>query len=103
MENLNGNLALILIGFVVIMHFAVWLEAILYKHGWQKILAFTGLLTIEFTGLLTIDIFLIGLLGHHHTLINMEVVLVGVTMIIFWNAKINIKESIDRTGNNDNT
>lgn len=47
MENLSGNLALILIGFVVIMHFAVWLEAILYRHGWQKILAFTALLTVD--------------------------------------------------------
>lgn len=94
MENLSGNSALILIGFVVIMHFAMWLEAILYKHGWQKILVFTGLLTI--------DVLLIGLLGRHCTLINMEVVLVGVTMMIFWDAKINIKESKDRMADNDN-
>lgn len=93
MENLSGNLALILIGFVVIVHFAMWLEAILYKHGWQKILAFTGLLTI--------DILLIDLLGRHCTLINMEVAIVATTMMIFWDAKINIKESKDRVTNND--
>lgn len=94
MENLSGNSALILIGFVVIVHFAMWLEAILYRHGWQKILAFTALLAI--------DIFLIGLLGRHCTLINIEVILVGVTMMIFWDDKINIKESKDRVTNNDN-
>lgn len=94
MENLSGNLALILIGFVVIMHFAMWLEAILYRRGWQKILAFTALLII--------DILLIGLLGRHCTLINMEVVIVATTMMILWDAKINIKESKDRMANDDN-
>lgn len=93
-ENFSGNSALILIGFVVIMHFAMWLEAILYRHGWQKVLIFTGLLSA--------DILLIGLLGHHNTLINIEVALVGVTMMIFWDAKINIKESKDQVTNNDN-
>ena len=94
MENLSGNLALILIGFVGSMHFSVWLEANLYRHGWQKILAFTALLTI--------DILLIGLLGRHDTLINIEVVLVATTMMILWNTKIKIKESKDRMANNDN-
>lgn len=93
MENLSGNLALILIGFVVIVHFAMWLEAILYKHGWQKILAFTGLLGA--------DVLLLWLLTRHRTLIDIEIAIIATTMMIFWDAKINIKESKDRVTNND--
>lgn len=76
------------------MHFAMWLEAILFKHGWRKVIVFAGLLSA--------DIFLIGLLGCHNTLINIEVALVAATMMIFWDAKINIEESKDRMADNDN-
>lgn len=95
MENFVNNLALISIGLVLLMHFAMWLEAILFKHSWQKVFAFTGLLGA--------DALLLGLLGRHYTLIDIEVVIIATTMMIFWDAKINIKESKDRMTNNDDT
>lgn len=94
MENFVNNLVLLLIGIVLLIHFAVWLEAILHKNGWQKVLVFTGLLAA--------DVLLLGLLERHRILIDIEVAIVTVTMVIFWDAKINIKESKDRMTDNDN-
>lgn len=94
MENFTNNLALISIGIVLVMHFAMWLEAILFKHGWQKVFAFTGLLGA--------DVLLLWLLTRHRTLIDIEIAIIATTMMIFWDAKINIKESKDRMANNDN-